>query len=336
VTTGETMRAVRITEPGGPEVLRLDEVERPEPGPGQIRVRVRSSGVNRADLLQRRGAYPPPPGWPLDIPGLEYGGTVDAVGPGAELWEPGDEVMGLVGGGGYAEFVVVHERTAVPVPDGVPLERAAAIPEVFMTAWDALVDQVGLGAGETLLIHAVGSGVGTAALQIARAGGARTIGTSRTPEKVERARDLGLDVGVVAGEKGWLDGVKEATGGEGVDVILDLVGAAYLEGNQAVLGRGGRWIVVGVPSGARAEIDLRGLMLARATLRGTVLRARPLEEKAALARTFEARVVPLFERGALEPVVARTFSPEEAAEAHAYMEENRNFGTLILEWEEAT
>lgn len=331
---GETMRAVVIAEAGGPEVLGVREVARPEPGPGQVRVRVRASGINRADLLQRRGHYPAPPGWPQEIPGLEYAGTVEEVGPGVEAWGAGDEVMGLVGGGGCAEHVVVHERIPVRVPGGVALRSAGAIPEVFMTAWDALFRQMDLRAGETLLIHAVGSGVGTAALQLARAAGARTLGTSRTPEKVKRARKLGLDVGVVSDEDGWLEPVRSATAKRGVDVILDLVGAAYLADNVRALAEGGRWIVVGVPSGVRGEIDLRALMGRRATVRGTVLRARPLEEKAILAREFEERVVPLFERGVLEPVIHGFFPPGEAGRAHAVMEGNENFGKLILEWED--
>ncbi|NIP59806.1 MAG: zinc-binding dehydrogenase [Gemmatimonadetes bacterium] len=328
------MRAVVITEAGGPEVLGLREWARPGVGPGQVRVRVRASGINRADLLQRRGHYPAPAGWPQEIPGLEYAGTVDEVGQGVEAWRVGDEVMGLVGSGGCAEYVVVHERTPVRVPEGVPLPSAGAIPEVFMTAWDALFRQMELQAGETLLIHAVGSGVGTAALQLARTAGVRTVGTSRTPEKVERAAKLGLDVGVVSDEAGWLEPVRSATRKRGVDVILDLVGAAYLADNVRALAEGGRWIVVGVPSGVRGEIDLRALMGRRARVRGTVLRARPLEEKAILAREFEERVVPLFERGALEPVIHGFFPPEEAGRAHAVMEGNENFGKLILEWED--
>lgn len=328
----ETMRAVVITESGGPDVLGLREVPRPEAGPGQIRVRVRSGGVNRADLMQRRGHYPAPPGWPQQIPGLEYAGVVEAVGEGVGLWSEGDRVMGLVGGGGYAEHVVVHERTAVRIPEGMAAEDAGAVPEVFMTAYDALFRQADLGVGERLLIHAVGSGVGTAAVQLARTAGVRTAGTSRTAEKVDRAATLGLDAGIVADDDGWKEQAREALGGEGADVILDLVGAAYLEANLEVLAPGGRHIVVGVPSGARVEIDLRALMRRRGRIRGTVLRARPLEEKAALARDFERRVVPLFEGGALRPVIDRAFPAEEVADAHRVMQENRNFGKLLIRW----
>jgi putative PIG3 family NAD(P)H quinone oxidoreductase len=328
----ESMRAVVITEFGGPEVLRLQDVERPEPGLRQILVRVSASGLNRADLVQRVGKYPAPPGSPPDIPGLEYAGTVEAVGPGVTLWEKGDRVMGIVGGGGYAEFVVAQERTAVRVPAGVGTEDAGAIPEVFMTAFDALFRQMELSEGETVLIHAVGSGVGTAAVQLTQSAGVRAIGTSRTKGKVERALGLGLDVGILADDS-WPEKVLQASGGSGVDVILDLVGGAYLEGNLRVLANGGRQIVVGVPSGPKGQIDLRLLMGKRALIKGTVLRARPLEEKISLAREFEHRVCPLFAARRVAPIIDSTFRPEDAAEAHRVMEENRNFGKLLLLWD---
>jgi len=328
----ESMKAVVVTEFGGPEVLEVRDVAKPEPGPEEILVRVRSSGLNRADLLQRMGRYPAPQGSPQDIPGLEYAGTVEAVGSSVSLWNPGDRVMGILGGGGYAEFVIVHERTAVRVPAGIQNEEAGAIPEVFMTAFDALVRQMALSEGETVLIHAVGSGVGTAAVQLTESAGVRTIGTSRTRGKVERALGLGLDVGVL-GDESWPDRVLEASGGKGVDLILDLVGGSYLGGNLKVLAQGGRQIVVGVPSGAKAEIDLRLLMGKRALIKGTVLRARPLEEKMALAREFEDRVCPLFAARRTVPVIDRTFKPEEAPLAHRFLQENRNFGKVLLIWD---
>jgi putative PIG3 family NAD(P)H quinone oxidoreductase len=330
---GETMRVVRIARSGGPEVLELAERPLPAPGPGELRVRVAASGVNRADLLQRRGHYPAPAGFPQDVPGLEFAGIVDAVGERATLFRVGDLVMGLVAGGGYAEAVVVHEREAVRVPRGIDALEAGAIPEVFLTAYDALIAQMGLAAGETLLVHSVGSGVGTAAVQLARAAGARVIGTSRSVEKLHRAGELGLDVGIVADQGGaWPRAVREATGGRGVDVILDLVGAPYVEGNLAALATGGRWIVVGVTGGASAPFDLRALMSRRASVTGTVLRARPLEEKIQLAREFETRVVPLFEKLALRAVIDATFPPEQAADAHRVLEENRSFGKVLIVW----
>ena len=328
----DTMRAVVITEHGNPDVLKVREVERPEPGLRQILVRVRASGLNRADLVQRVGKYPAPPGSPQDIPGLEYSGTVEAVGPGVTLWKKDDRVMGILGGGGYAEYVVAQERTVVKVPAGVATAAAGAIPEVFMTAFDALFRQMNLSEGETVLIHAVGSGVGTAAVQLAESAGVRSIGTSRTKEKVEKALELGLDVGIL-GDESWPERVMEASGGKGVDVILDLVGGAYLEGNQKVLASGGRLIVVGVPSGPKAQIDLRLLMGKRALIKGTVLRARPLEEKISLAREFEHRVCPLFAAKRMVPIVDSTFGPEDSPEAHRLLEANQNFGKVLLLWD---
>jgi putative PIG3 family NAD(P)H quinone oxidoreductase len=350
----DRMKAIVIREPGGPEVLELREVERPRPGAGELLVRVAASGINRADLLQRVGKYPVPTGYPESIPGLEYAGVVEEVCEGAGGTEgvcgfaPGDLVMGITGGGAYAEYVREPAATVVRVPGRVRsggdevvsgTVAAGAIPEAFMTAFDAVFLQEGLREGETLLIHAVGSGVGTAALQLAVRAGARVIGTSRTAEKLVRAGALGLEDGVLTSvgagaESGasWPDRVLELTDGRGAELILDLVGGPYLEGNQRVLASRGRHVVVGVPGGARAEIDLRALMGRRGSIRGTVLRARPIEEKAALARAFEERVLPGFEDGSLVPVVDRVFEPARAAEAHAYMESNANFGKILLGW----
>ena len=325
------MRAVVIREPGGPEVLELRDVPMPEPGPGEVRVRIAASGVNRADLLQRLGRYPVPAGWPEDVPGLEHAGTVDAVGEGVVDVSVGDRVMGILGGGGYAEHVVTPASTVVPVPEGMDLVQAGAVPEVFMTAFDAVFLQEGLRAGETLLVHAVGSGVGTAALQLGLRAGAQVIGTSRTADKLERAAGLGLEHAVL-GDDAWPGRVLEITGGRGVDVILDLVGGAYLEGNQRVLAVGGRHVVVGGPSGPKAQIDLRVLMGRRASMRGTVLRARPTAEKAALARAFTEQVLPGFASGELQPVIDRVLPAAEAGEAHRAMEANENFGKILLEW----
>lgn len=325
------MRAVVIREPGGPEVLEVRQVPLPEPGAGEVRVRVAASGLNRADLLQRRGRYPVPPGYPEDIPGLELAGTVDAVGEGVTEWSRGDAVMGILGGGGYAEYALSPAATLVAVPEGMGPGVAGAIPEVFMTAYDAVFLQESLVQGETLLVHAVGSGVGTAAVQLARRVGAEVIGTSRTPEKLERAREVGLEHAVLA-EEDWPQQVLDLTGGRGVDVILDLVGGPYLPGNQRVIAERGRHVVVGVPGGSDASISLRALMGRRASIRGTVLRARPLDEKEALARAFEKAVLPGFAAQELRPVIDRTFPAAEVAEAHRYMEENRNFGKILLEW----
>ena len=324
------MRAIVIAQPGEPEVLALHDVPDPEPGRGEVRVRVHAAGVNRADLLQRRGAYPAPPGWPQDVPGLEYAGTVDRLGDGVTEWEVGARVMGIVGGGGYAEYVVVHEREAIPVPEALTLEQAAAIPEAFITAHDALFTQVGLPMGERLLIHAVGSGVGTAALQMAKAAGATVFGTSRTATKLERAAELGLDVGIDTSRDDFAGVVTERTGGAGADVILDLVGGPYTEGNLRSLARRGRMIVVGLTAGRRAEVDLGALLGKRLHVWGTSLRARPLEEKINVAQRFRAHVLPLLESGRVRAVVDGVYPLETAAEAHRLMERNANFGKLVL------
>ena len=327
----ESMRAIVIRQPGEADVLAMREVARPDPADGELLVRVAASGVNRADLLQRRGRYPAPPGYPEDIPGLEYAGTVEALGNGVRRFKAGDAVMGITGGGGYAEFVVVSEAAVVAAPTEMDLVQAGAVPEVFMTAFDAVFLQEGLKRGEVLLIHAVGSGVGTAALQLAVRAGAYVIGTSRTADKLEQAAGLGLEHSVLAGDD-WPEQVLQRSEGRGADVILDLVGGPYLAGNQRVLAGGGRHIVVGVPGGPAAEIDLRALMRSRGSIRGTVLRARPVKAKATLARAFEADVLPGFASGELRPVVDSVFPAAEAADAHRRMEANQNFGKIILEW----
>ena len=326
------MRAVVITAPGGPEVLELRDVPDPEPGIGQVRVRVHASGLNRADLLQRRGRYPAPPGWPADIPGLEYAGIVDAVGPGVQRWKPGDRVMGLVGGGGCAEAVVVNEREAIAVPAALSLVEAAAIPEAFITAHDALFTRLGLGLGEAVLVHAVGSGVGTAALQLAKAAGARVVGTSRSAWKLEKATSLGLELGVVSSREDFADAALAFTGGVGVDAVLDLVGGAYLAGNLRALASRGRLAFVGTVAGSRAELDLRVVMTKRLRIEGTTLRARPLEEKIHAARAFAHHALPLLEQRRVLPVLDRVLPADEVQEAHRLLEEGEVFGKVVLRW----
>lgn len=319
--------------PGGPEVLEVGEVPTPEPGPGAVRVRVHAAGVNRADLLQRRGRYPAPEDAPQDILGLEYAGIVDQVGAGATRFRPGDRVMGIVGGGAYAEAVVVPESHAIPIPDGLSFEEAAAIPEAFITAHDALFTLLGLGAGERLLVHAVGSGVGVAALQLAREAGATVFGTARSPWKLDRARELGLDHGIRTEGVGFADEVLERTGGAGVNAILDLVGGAYLADNLRALAPKGRMAVVGLVSGSRAELDMGLLLRKRLTLIGTALRGRTAEEKAAATRAFADHALPLFAAGRIRPVVDAVYPMDQAAEAHRRMESNLNFGKLVLSWD---
>jgi len=327
------MKAIVITRPGGAEVLEVQDRPAPEPGVGEIRVRVVASGLNRADILQRKGNYPVPAGAPADIGGLEYSGEVDAAGPGATMWKTGDPVMGIVGGGGHAEYVCVHEREAIRVPNRMPLDEAAAIPEAFMTAHDALFTRLALGAGETVLIHAVASGVGTAALQLAQLAGAKTIGTSRSPAKLGRARKLGLDVEIDASGKDWAAQVEASVGVDRVDAVLDLVGGSYLEGNLRVLAQRGRIVVVGLTGGATAQFNMALLLRKRLTIVGTVMRARSLDEKIALARDFSDRVVPLFESGRITPVIDRIMPFTQIRGAHDLMESNETFGKIVLRWD---
>jgi NADPH2:quinone reductase len=326
------MRAIIITRPGGPEVLEMQERPKPEPGIGQIRVHVRASALNRADLMQREGNYPVPPGPSADISGMEYAGEVDALGPSATLWKVGDRVMGIIGVGGHAEYLCVHEREAMPVPKGMSWEDAAAIPEAFLTAYDALFNRLALRTGETLLIHAVGSGVGTAALQIARVAGARVVGTARSPDKLERAKKLGLDVAIDASRGDWAAQVEAAIGSARVHAVVDLVGGNYLEGNMRVLALRGRIVVVGLTAGATAPFNMGVLLVKRLTIVGTTLRSRPLEEKMAVARDLSVHIVPLFDAGRLRPVVDRVFPFSEIRSAHELMESNKTFGKIVLRW----
>lgn len=327
------MRAVVITERGGPEVLALREVAEPSPGPFELLVDVAASALNRADLLQRRGLYPAPPGAPADIPGLEFAGTVLSVGEAVTRFAAGDRVMGVVGGGAAAERLAIHEREAMRCPEGLALTESAAIPEAFATAFDAAVLQGGLASGQWLVVNAVGSGVGTAAVQLARALGARSVGSSRTPTKLGLARGLGLDVAVEGDSTALPAAVREATGGAGAAVALDLVGGPGLAAMLECLRPTGTLVLVGLMGGVEADLSLGRVLRQRLRLVGTVLRSRPLEEKMALARAFEDRVVPLFE-GAdapLRPVVDRVLSWEAVADAHRALESNDSFGKIVLE-----
>ena len=328
------MRAAVVTEPGGPEVFAIRELEDPRPGPEEALVAVRATALNRADLMQRRGGYAAPPGTLDDVPGLEMAGEVVAVGERVAQWGLGDRVMALLGGGGYGSRLVVHERMLMPIPAGLDFEEAAGIPEVFLTAFDAMVLQCGLQPGESVLIHAVGSGVGTAAVQIAAVAGCRTFGTASSAEKLSRASELGLDVGINYREEDFAEVVARETDGRGVEVVLDVVGAPYWDGNMASLATKGRMVIVGTMGGGRVEqMHIGALMGKRLRVHGTVLRSRPLEEKAELTQQFARRLLPLFEGGRLRPVVDRVFPLEEVAEAHRYMESNANFGKIVLRHE---
>jgi putative PIG3 family NAD(P)H quinone oxidoreductase len=325
------MRAVVYAGAGGPEVITLGEVPRPEVHPGYIRVRVRAAGLNRADLLQRRGNYPAPPGWPADIPGLEYAGEVEAV-RNAHRWKAGDRVMGLVGGGAMAELVTVHEDEALPIPDSLSYEAAAAVPEAFLTAYDALVTRGRLAAGERVLVHAVGSGVGTAATQIAKHLGATVLGTSRSAGKLARAVVYGLDVGIDTSRAPFPDQV-----GEPVNVVLDVLGGPALGDNLRVLAPRGRLVLLGFLAGSMANVDLSPILRKRLEVIGSVMRPRTLEERRPLVREFAERMLPLFDQrvdhaAPLRPVLERTFAMGELADAHRLLEANETFGKVVVRW----
>ncbi len=293
-----------------------------------VRVRVHSSGVNRADLLQRAGGYPAPPGSPSNIPGLEFAGVVDAIGPLVRRWKVGQRVMGLAGGGAQAEYILSHEGMLVEIPENLNFVQAAGIPEVFMTAHDALFTQGGLQMGERVLIHAAGSGVGTAAIQLAHATGATTFGTSRTPSKLEAARELGLDYGI--SEQQFGSEIQRLTGGEGVHVIIDFVGAPYMEQNLQAMALWGRIVYLETMGGAQANVNIGALMQKRVSIRGVTLRTRTLEEKIAVTRRFAAHVLPLLASGKVKPIIEQVYPLEKIAEAHRAMGENKNFGKLII------
>ncbi|TMD63050.1 MAG: NAD(P)H-quinone oxidoreductase [Chloroflexi bacterium] len=322
------MRAVIITRPGGPEVLEIQSVETPEPQGDYVRVRVRASGINRADLLQRAGAYPAPAGSPSQIPGLEFAGEVDAIGPQVRMWRPGQRVMGLAGGGAQAEYILSHEGLLVEIPDNLDFVQAAGIPEVFITAHDALFTQAGLQMGERLLVHAAGSGVGTAAIQLAHTTGATTYATSRTSAKLEKSKPLGLDVGI--SDKNFATEVNRLTGSAGVHVVLDFIGAPYLEQNLEALTSWGRIVFLATMGGTQANINLGMLMSKRISMRGVTLRTRTLEEKLAATRRFATSVLPLLANGKVKPIIEHAYPLEEIGAAHTVMAENKNFGKLIV------
>jgi len=323
------VRAVVVARSGPPDVLEFRDVPPPEPGPGEIRVRVRAFGINRADLLQRLGRYPAPPGEPADILGLEFAGTVSALGPGAAQFAVGDAVMGISGGGAYAEDVVVPEGHAVAIPPSLDAVVAAAVPEAFVTAHDAL-RRAGVRDGQWVLIHAVASGVGLAVLQLARAWGARCVGTSRTAAKLVEAKMLGLDVAVDTSLGGFKETVLAATDG-GVHAVIDLIGGSAFPETLATLRSGGHLVLVGLTAGRTAELDLGLVLRHRLHIEGTVLRPRSRAEKAAAVAAFADDVLPLLAAGTVRPVVHTVFPFDRVADAHRLMETNANVGKIVVE-----
>lgn len=327
------MKVVVIRGAGGPDVLALEERPSPALGEGDVRVEVAAAALNRADLLQRRGFYPAPPGVVPDVPGLEYAGTIRDVGEGVPRERVGERVMGLVRGGAMATEVVVPAAETIPVPEPLSLVEAAAVPEVFATVWDAVWVQAGLRQGQSLLVHAIGSGIGTAAIQLAKAYGARIAGTSRTSSKLERARAMGLDAGwVLEREPSFAASVAELTGGAGVDVILDTVGASYLEENVRALAARGTIVTIGLVGGVQGTLALGALLAKRARILGSTMRSRGAAERRALADGFARELVPLFEDKTLAPVVDQVLPMSEVARAHALLESNETFGKIVLTW----
>ena len=323
------MQAVVVDRPGDESTLRLAEVPAPVPGPGELLIDVAATAVNRADLLQRRGLYPPPPGAP-EILGLECAGVVAGLGPGVTGWRPGDRVMALLAGGGYAARVAVPAACALPVPERLSLAEAAAVHEVFLTVTLSVFRLGGLARGGALLVHGGGSGVGTAAIQMAKTVGATVVVTAGSEEKCRRCLVLGADRAVDYRTGDFVAAAREATGGRGVDVVLDPVGGPYLERNLAALATGGRLVVIATMGGARAELDLAAVLRRHLSVIGTTLRARPLEEKAALVADFTARFLPLLADGRLRPVVDRVLPISEVAEAHRVVAASEHFGKVVL------
>lgn len=325
------MRAVVLEEYGDSDVLKLKEIPDLEPGHGEVRVNVAASALNRADIQQRLGQYPPPGTPKYEIPGLEFAGVVDTVGSEVSQWKIGDRVFGLLGGGGYAEQVVAHERMLMAIPDNLSFEQAAAIPEVFFTAYDALIDKAGFQAGDIVLIHAGGSGVGTAATQLAKVKGAGSIfTTSRSAWKLEKSLEMGADRAIDTTTEDFDRVILEATDYYGADIILDFVGATYIEQNLKVAALGCRIVQIATLGGTHAQFDLREIMNKRVRLQGTTLRSRPFEQKMALTQRFAKQMLPLFADGRLYPVIDKTFNLEEVAQAHRYMEDDSNFGKIVL------
>jgi putative PIG3 family NAD(P)H quinone oxidoreductase len=322
------VRAVVFAGAGGNEVIRIEERPDPVPGPGEVLVRARYAGINPADALQRAGRYPPPPGAPADVPGLEVCGTVEACGTGVTRWRPGDRVFGLVGGGGLADCVAVHETNVAAVPGTLGEREAAAVTEVFITAHDAIVTQCGLRAGETLLVHGAAGGVGSAACQIGVDLGARVIAVVRSQAAAEAVTGLGAEP--VSDER-FAEEVSERTAGAGADVIVELVGAPHFPANLDALARKGRIVVVGVGAGADARLPLLALMQKRASMRGTVLRPRSVEEKAAAVAAFDRDVVPALAAGRMRPVVDSVFPLDDAARAFERLEGQGKFGKVLLD-----
>ncbi len=324
----EAMTAIGIKSPGGPDALAPEQRPVPRPGSGEILVKVAAAGVNRPDVMQRMGLYPPPPGAP-DIPGLEIAGEVAALGPDAKRWKVGDRVMALVIGGGYAEYAIAHESHALPV-DGLTMVEAAAIPETFFTVWHNVFERGALKSGETLLVHGGTSGIGTTAIQLAKAFGARVIVTAGSDEKCQACRKLGADTAINYKTEDFVAETKKATADKGADVILDMIGGSYIERNYEAAAIEGRIVQIAFQGGPKAEVNFTRLMLKRLHHTGSTLRARAVADKAAIAQALAAKVLPLIEAGKVKPLIYKTFPLKQADKAHALMETSAHIGKIVL------
>lgn len=324
-----TTRAVIASRPGGPEVLQIVERLRPVPGEGEMLVRVSAAGINRPDVMQRQGNYPPPPG-ASDILGLELAGVVESLGSGVRRFKPGNRVMALVHSGAYAEWAVVQEASALPVPDGMSLVEAGAFPETYFTVWSNVFERAGLKPGETLLIHGGTSGIGTTALMLAKAIGAKVIVTAGSPEKCEACLKLGADGAIDYRRQDFVAVSKELTGDRGPDVILDMVGGDYIARNLEAVAVDGRIAQIAFQKGSKAEVDFLPLLMKRITLTGSTLRARPLAMKAKLAASLEEHVLPVLARGEARPLIDSTYPFEQVADAHARMDSGSHTGKIVL------
>jgi NADPH2:quinone reductase len=328
-STPEAMTAIAIATPGGPEVLKPTSMTTPRPGPGQILVKVAAAGVNRPDVAQRMGAYPPPPGH-SPLPGLEVSGTVAEVGSGVSRWKAGDQVCALVNGGGYAQFCIAEETVALPIPGGLDMVQAAAVPETFFTVWNNVFERGGLEAGEWLLVHGGSSGIGTTAIQLGKAFGAKVIATAGSADKCKACLDLGADAAINYKSEDFVAATKEATGGRGADVILDMVGGEYVERNIIAAAEDGRVVQIATLGGAEVKINIARLMMKRITLTGSTLRPRTREVKAGFARALEAKVWPLIAAGKVKVVMDSTFPLAQAADAHRRLETSQHIGKIVL------
>jgi NADPH2:quinone reductase len=326
----ETMTAIAIPVPGGPEALKPETRPVPKPGPTEVLVRVIAAGVNRPDVMQRQGNYPPPPGAP-DIPGLEIAGEVIALGDKVTRWRVGDRVTALVAGGGYAQYCVADEAVALPVPRGLTMIEAAALPETFFTVWHNMMERGRLKAGETVLIHGGSSGIGTTAIMLAKQFGAKVIVTAGSANKCDACRKLGEDVAIDYKTEDFVAATRAATGGRGADLILDIVGGDYVNRNYQAAAVEGRIVQVSVQAGPNANVDVRQLMVKRLTHTGSTLRPRPVTDKAAIARALHAGAWPLLEAGKIKPPIDSVFPLRDAAKAHARMESSAHIGKIVLE-----